>query len=265
MITDLHTLLEAATRRARRHTALRLAVAGGTALLLSAWPAGAYESVSLDDPGTISGWVQVETEPASELLESTQDPDFCGSEIEIQLIEVNQQGRLRNAVVFISEIARGRRIDKTVRHQLRLEKCRATPDILAVTAGQVLEISNHDPVLHTIRATRNQQEDQVAFTASLPVKGMKIDKRLPDGGLLELRCTAGHAPARTWVYVFEHPYHALTDKKGRFTIEGIPAGDYQLTVWHPEVGTQTLEISVQAGTRTEAEFDQLAIPAEAED
>jgi hypothetical protein len=33
-----------------------------------------------------------------------------------------------------------------------------------------------------------------------------------------------------------NPYYALTDESGKFSIENIPAGTYQLVVWHPQTG-----------------------------
>ena len=32
------------------------------------------------------------------------------------------------------------------------------------------------------------------------------------------------------------PYYAVTDKQGRFTIDRIPPGTYQMVVWHPQSG-----------------------------
>ena len=33
-----------------------------------------------------------------------------------------------------------------------------------------------------------------------------------------------------------NPYYALTDGNGRFSIDHIPPGTYQLVVWHPQTG-----------------------------
>lgn len=39
------------------------------------------------------------------------------------------------------------------------------------------------------------------------------------------------APA--WVMVAPHPYYAVTDDAGRFALDLVPPGRYQLAIWHP--------------------------------
>jgi hypothetical protein len=41
---------------------------------------------------------------------------------------------------------------------------------------------------------------------------------------------------RSWVRVFNHPYHAITNAQGEFEIKDAPAGNYRLVIWHPEAG-----------------------------
>jgi hypothetical protein len=35
-----------------------------------------------------------------------------------------------------------------------------------------------------------------------------------------------------WIYVFDHPYFAVTDADGSFTIKDVPPGDHVLELWH---------------------------------
>ncbi|HLZ35803.1 MAG TPA: carboxypeptidase regulatory-like domain-containing protein, partial [Nitrospira sp.] len=45
-----------------------------------------------------------------------------------------------------------------------------------------------------------------------------------------------HAYMESWAMAVNNPYYALTDADGKFTIENIPPGTYQLVVWHPQTG-----------------------------
>jgi hypothetical protein len=49
---------------------------------------------------------------------------------------------------------------------------------------------------------------------------------------VKLRCDAGHSWMSAWVAVFDHPFYAVTDAKGRFTIRDLPAGEHTLEMWH---------------------------------
>ena len=46
------------------------------------------------------------------------------------------------------------------------------------------------------------------------------------------------------MHVFDHPYFALTDDQGRFTIPNLPAGSYTLKAWHEEAGIVSQQITV---------------------
>ena len=48
---------------------------------------------------------------------------------------------------------------------------------------------------------------------------------------------ANNRKASAHVHVFEHPYHAITDKCGAFTIARVPAGaEVSVMAWHESVG-----------------------------
>jgi hypothetical protein len=51
-----------------------------------------------------------------------------------------------------------------------------------------------------------------------------------------------------WVYVFDHPYHAVTNETGRFRLPPVPPGRYMLHVRHPDGGLRRQEdVVVRAG------------------
>lgn len=45
-----------------------------------------------------------------------------------------------------------------------------------------------------------------------------------------------------YVGVFAHPFFAVTDERGHFTIRGVPAGRYTLEMFHPKGGTSAKPI-----------------------
>ena len=56
---------------------------------------------------------------------------------------------------------------------------------------------------------------------------------------------AEHRPA------FEHQSGA----DGSFSIDGLPAGDYEVEAWHEELGSKAMNVSVAADGTAEANFD----------
>ena len=51
-----------------------------------------------------------------------------------------------------------------------------------------------------------------------------------------------------WLIV-DHPYAALTDKDGWFSIDNLPVGEHQFKIWHERVGyvESKYKVTVSAG------------------
>ena len=64
--------------------------------------------------------------------------------------------------------------------------------------------------------------------------------------LISVKCDA-HGWMNAFIKVVDHPYHAVTDANGKFTIKDIPPGTYTVEVWHETLKTQTKQVTVQVG------------------
>jgi hypothetical protein len=48
----------------------------------------------------------------------------------------------------------------------------------------------------------------------------------------------------------EHPYYAVTDASGAFSVADLPAGDYEVEVWHETLGKTTQNVTITSGGTT---------------
>jgi hypothetical protein len=62
---------------------------------------------------------------------------------------------------------------------------------------------------------------------------------------------------QNWGYAIDNPYYAVTDSDGSFSIGALPPGIYRVKAWHPILGVQEREVTVEAnGTTTlDVRFD----------
>jgi hypothetical protein len=63
-----------------------------------------------------------------------------------------------------------------------------------------------------------------------------------------------HGWMNAYAGVLPHPYFAVTDDSGTFTIKNLPPGTYKLTAWHEKLGTQTADITLAAKDDKENNF-----------
>ena len=54
-----------------------------------------------------------------------------------------------------------------------------------------------------------------------------------------------HGWMQAYIRVDRHPFHAVTDRDGRFRIEGVPKGTHLLEVWHEHFGSQEHTVTVE--------------------
>jgi hypothetical protein len=54
---------------------------------------------------------------------------------------------------------------------------------------------------------------------------------------------------KAYIRVDSHPFHGVTDARGRFVIENVPVGSYQLDVWHERLGSQSLTVGTRSARR----------------
>ena len=129
--------------------------------------------------------------------------------------------------------------------------CVFVPRVVGARVGQLVQIKNSDPVLHNVHslsATTNN------FNVGQPMEGMVYDVRLgQEEGMLRIKCDV-HRWMTEYIGVVPHPYFAVSDPSGTFTIEGVPAGTHTIQAWHEVYGTLTQTVSVEAGAVTVADF-----------
>jgi hypothetical protein len=62
-----------------------------------------------------------------------------------------------------------------------------------------------------------------------------------------------------YVSVFDHPYFAVTDKDGKFTIKNVPDGKYTIQAFHrraaPAASPASKEVEVKGGTTADFALD----------
>jgi Carboxypeptidase regulatory-like domain len=60
-----------------------------------------------------------------------------------------------------------------------------------------------------------------------------------------------HAYMESWALVEDHPYYAITDEQGRFSLTDIPPGAYRVVVWHPYLHEAvSREVTIQSKAST---------------
>jgi len=221
-------------------------------LLCAGFPRGllAYEEIAVKDGGTIRGAVKVEGTLAKlPPLQVTKYKEVCKDVPNESLLVGPGQG-LRYAVITLEGIIKGKAVEKEADHELDNLQCRLIPHVSAASVGQFILLKNSDPILHTAHAAFGGEQPQ--FNVGL-YPGRVSRKPLITAGVVKIRCEV-HPWMTAYIVVTDHPYHAISDIYGEYELRDIPAGVYQLKVWHESLGTQEKRIEVKPAATQKADF-----------
>jgi plastocyanin len=110
-----------------------------------------------------------------------------------------------------------------------------TPHVVALRDGQAIRFKNSDGGNHNVRsATLDPRNEFNVFTGA----GTNYQHVLhadPKQRPIRIGCDL-HRWMSAWIYVFDHPYFAVTDEFGKFEIRDVPPGTYKLVVRQPDGG-----------------------------
>ena len=177
----------------------------------------------------------------------TIDQQVCGQELPDEAIVVDPQGRLANAVVILTGVKRAANRDVLVTN----DKCRFAPRVQVIAPKTSVKTTSKDAVLHTTNA--QLENGRSLFNVALPMPGITITKAISPAGHVRLMCNT-HPWMRGWMIVTDDAA-AISGADGRFTIDNVPPGTYELRVWHEALKSAPQKVTVSAGKTTEVKFE----------
>jgi hypothetical protein len=192
-----------------------------------------YTVTTVSNGGTIAGTVKWSgARPKPLLFPINKDQNVCDPNNvktrDLERLEISDNGGVSNTVVYLANVTRGKAFDLPLaRRSLNQRQCRYEPHIFLVPQGEGLNMLTSDPVLHNIHMTGAS-----SYNAAFIKRDQVVSEKLNESGLIDVQCNGGHAWMNAEILVVRHPYYAVTDQDGRFTLTGVPPGDYQIVAWH---------------------------------
>lgn len=214
-------------------------------------PPAAAKRVDTATAGTITGRIAFDgTAPKPEVLRMGRDAACvagAGPNPVSDAVLVSSDGGLANVFVHIRDAFDGYTFDTPSEAVVMDQKgCVYVPRVFGVRVGQPIEILNSDATIHNVHALPMQNQE---FNESQTRAGMRTTKifTVPEV-MVRFKCDF-HGWMAAHVGVMSHPYFAVTDAAGAFSIAGLPPGTYTLEAWHEVFGTRTQQVTIAESGR----------------
>jgi len=126
---------------------------------------------------------------------------------------------------------------------------RFVPHVLAVTTGTVVDFPNSDHIFHNVFSLSKTRPFDLGRYAAGRSKAVTFDRP----GIVRVFCDI-HSHMNAFILVFNHPFFALTDMDGRYRIDNVPPGTYNLVAWNEGVSSGPQAVVVPEGGEAELDF-----------
>jgi len=186
--------------------------------------------------GTIKGrFVYDGKAPQPKAEDTTKDPVCTMHKVYDERLVVGEDGGLANVLVALTtkNPAIHSDYEKTAKDEVVLDNhnCHFEPHIRLLRTTQTLVVKNSDPTGHNTKLDMRVNPPQ---NLTIPQGTSQKFNFTAEEGIPP--CPVGcniHPWMKGYVVVRSNPYMAVTDDKGNFTIENVPAGkELQFKAWH---------------------------------
>ena len=165
------------------------------------------------------------------------------------------RGRVTDAVVYVARIPD--QAESTLvrsarpRPELAQKDEAFVPRVVVVARGGVVDFPNRDPIYHNVFSLSPTRR----FDLGKYRQGQSKVVRFERTGVVKVYCDI-HSEMEAFVLVLANHAFAMPKADGSFELPDLPAGRYELHVWHPDLAEirRAVEVPEQGDLRLDVSF-----------
>ena len=123
------------------------------------------------------------------------------------------------------------------------------PHLLAITTGTTVDFPNSDRIYHNVFSLSKTKTFDLGRYAAGRSQAVRFDRP----GIVRVFCDI-HSHMNAFILVFNHRFFDVTDPDGRYHIDNIPPGTYNVIAWNEGLASEPRSASVPDGGSTELDF-----------
>ena len=111
------------------------------------------------------------------------------------------------------------------------QACTFQPHTLFVRADQTVKVTSSDPFNHNTRTSSFRNQPLNVIITANQKDGVVVKFTAAEKLPTQVKCDI-HPWMTAWWLILDHPYGAITDADGKFTMPKLPVGEHEFRIWH---------------------------------
>lgn len=194
-----------------------------------------------------------------------KDKEVCAAvDIADERLVLGEGNGVSNVFVYLPRAPKGGKAMAASEDPMFFDQknCQFLPHCLIVPTGQVVKVLSGDAVAHNTHTYPLKNQGVNSGVAPNDREGkLEIVYQRAESTPIPVKCDY-HAWMSAYHFPIDHPYVAVTDAGGNFTIPDLPAGKHTFAVWHESASggfvERKLDVTVTADSTTEIQVDYAA-------
>jgi hypothetical protein len=123
------------------------------------------------------------------------------------------------------------------------------PHVLAITVGTTVDFPNSDRFYHNVFSLSKIARFDLGRYATGKSKSIKFDRP----GIVRVFCDI-HSHMNAFILVFNHSFFGVTGPDGRYHIDNVPPGTYNVIAWNEGIASDPRAVTVTGANVAELDF-----------
>jgi plastocyanin len=149
----------------------------------------------------------------------------------------------RRSVVYLETAPRGAfEQAESARATMNQRDETFVPHVIAIATGTTVDFPNSDRIYHNVFSLSKTTPFDLGRYAAGRSKSVRFDRP----GIVRVFCEI-HSHMSAFILVFSHPFFATTDPEGRYRIDNVPPGTYNVIAWNEGNASEPASAVVPTG------------------
>lgn len=191
-----------------------------------------------------------------------KDKEVCAAvEMPDERLVLGAGNTVQNVFIYLNKLPKGGKSLEVPADPFLFDQknCRFLPHCVIVPCGQLVKVLSGDSVAHNTHTYPQKNPSVNSGVAPEDREGsLSFTYRKAESVPLSVKCDY-HSWMSAYQLPVDHPYAAVTDANGMFTIPDLPVGKHSFVVWHEAADGGFVErkfaVEIKSGETTDMQID----------